>query len=67
MTGYRIGFAGIKGGLRTLFIWNNESVNVWTHFVGKLVVWMIIGYVAFSYQNKFGDQYANMILSKNVD
>ena len=37
LTGYRIGYKGIKNGFRTMFIPHNDLVNVWTHFLGKLI------------------------------
>lgn len=53
-TGYRIGFRGFKGGFKTLFMWHNETVNVWTHFLGKLAafVFIILVFILFpSYGN----------------
>lgn len=45
ISGYRCGYRGILGGLKTLFLWHNETVNVWTHFVGKLAVWVIVAWI----------------------
>ena len=36
LTGYRIGFQGVKNGFKTMFMCHNETVNVWSHFMGKL-------------------------------
>lgn len=44
LTGYRIGFKGFTNGLRTLFILHNETVNIWSHLLGKLLfVGFLIG------------------------
>ena len=36
LTGYRIGFQGVKNGFKTMFMCHNETENVWSHFIGKL-------------------------------
>jgi adiponectin receptor len=36
-TGYRIGFHTFKQALRSFFMWHNETLNVWTHFCGKIL------------------------------
>jgi hypothetical protein len=36
LTGYRIGFEGYRIGFKTMFIIHNETVNIWSHFFGKL-------------------------------
>jgi adiponectin receptor len=41
-TGYRIGYRGIKNGLKTMFIPHNESVNVWSHLLGKIFFMCVI-------------------------
>lgn len=46
-TGYRIGFAGVKNGFRTLFIPNNETFNVWSHLLGKIFFFCLLLYVVF--------------------
>ena len=43
----------------------SKTMNVWTHLLGKVVVWLIIAHIAFSYQNKFGDHYSGHIMSRN--
>lgn len=35
-TGYRIGFEGWSQVIKTLFMWHNETINVWTHFLGAI-------------------------------
>lgn len=35
-TGYRIGFHSLKQALTSLFMWHNETINVWTHLLGKV-------------------------------
>ena len=49
MTGYRIGFKGIKNGLRTLFMAHNETVNVWTHLLGKVFFLCVLIFIAWAY------------------
>ena len=46
--GYRIGFQSFWLGLKTLFMWHNETVNVWTHFLGKIVFLGIVIWLFFS-------------------
>ena len=48
-SGYKIGYKGLKNGFRTMFMVHNETVNVWTHFLGKLfflgvLIFMITAY-----------------------
>lgn len=48
-TGYRVGYKGIKNAFKTLFIPNNETVNVWSHFLGKLFFFAVIFIIADVY------------------
>jgi len=41
-TGYRIGYKKFKLALKTMFMWHNETVNVWSHFLGKLTSFALI-------------------------
>jgi adiponectin receptor len=46
--GYRINHTSYKNALLSLFTVHNESVNVWTHFVGfKVFVGIIVFLVYF--------------------
>ena len=35
-TGYRIGYEGWAEAFNTFFMWHNETVNVWSHFLGAV-------------------------------
>ena len=56
--GYRIGFNTIKDVLRSLFMWHNESVNVWSHLGGVLLFIILIVYT-FTYIGITIDQRAH--------
>jgi len=45
-TGYRIGYKGIGNGFKTMLIPNNETVNVWSHFLGKLFFFFMVFYIS---------------------
>ena len=53
VTGYRVGYSGFLGGIKTLFLWHNETINVWTHFFGKMAVWFTLAWILCTY-NKTG-------------
>ena len=44
--GYRINFDSGKKIIKSLFMIHNESVNVWTHLVGAMVIVLLIVYTA---------------------
>ena len=48
-TGYRIGYPGFKNAFKTMFIPNNETVNVWSHFLGKVFFLCTIVYICVVY------------------
>jgi adiponectin receptor len=52
-TGYRIGFRGVKAALKTMFMWHNETVNVWSHFLAKLASFVLI-FIVFAYCPSYG-------------
>lgn len=35
-TGYRVGYKGHKAVMSTMCMCHNETVNIWTHFIGAL-------------------------------
>jgi hypothetical protein len=37
LTGYRVNYLGFNNVGRTFFMFHNESVNVWSHFIGFLM------------------------------
>lgn len=43
--GYRINFDSPKKIFRSLFMVHNESVNIWTHFVPALILFVFIFYL----------------------
>lgn len=45
--GYRINFNTPKKIFRTLFMAHNETVNIWTHLAGAIVVLCVVIYVIF--------------------
>lgn len=45
MSGYRIGFNKKRDVFKSLFIWHNESTNVWTHLIG---VFIFIGLIIYT-------------------
>ena len=47
--GYRIGYPGVYNGFRTLFMAHNETVNVWTHLLGKLFFLGVLIFVINTY------------------
>lgn len=42
LTGYRVGYNDIWKTSKTLFMWHNETMNVWTHLFGKVIAWITI-------------------------
>ena len=50
-TGYRIGYKGYRGVCCTMFKCHNETFNVWSHFLGKLMFFNIALYIAIHYPN----------------
>ena len=46
LRGYRINFNTVGRVLRSLFMWHNETVNIWTHLIGIILCAMLIFYVA---------------------
>jgi adiponectin receptor len=50
-SGYRINYRGFLGVLSTLFKCHNETFNVWSHLLGKLLFLIIAIVVAFTYRD----------------
>ena len=63
-TGYRCGYKGYWSGFKTIFIWHNETVNVWTHLSGKITVIFIMAWI-FSSFHEHG--YEGKILQEKLD
>ena len=50
-TGYLINCNSVNKVLRSLFIWSNETMNVWSHLLGCLLAFIFIFYCVFYIQN----------------
>ena len=50
-TGYRLNFFGFKDVLATMFMWHNETVNVWSHFLGKVGYFVLLVVILVKYPN----------------
>ena len=48
VTGYRINFVTWRQIIRSLFLWHNETMNIWTHMVGFFVYTVVLCVVGFS-------------------
>ena len=46
-TGYRLYFNSFRKIIRSLFMWHNESINVWSHLLGFLLFLSILVYTLF--------------------
>lgn len=45
--GYRIGFYRVKDVLKSLFMWHNETTNIWSHLAGVILFIILILYIIF--------------------
>ena len=50
LRGYRMNFDTWKRVVRSFFMIHNESINVWTHFFGALLVIFLVFYTIFYFQ-----------------
>lgn len=46
--GYRLHFNSVKKILKSLFLFHNETINIWTHLIGALIFLILSFYVLFS-------------------
>lgn len=46
--GYRLHFNSVKKILKSLFLFHNETINIWTHLIGALVFFILFFYIIFS-------------------
>jgi hypothetical protein len=60
LTGYRVNYQGFSKVGRTFFKFHNESVNVWSHFIGFLMFFSTIIWI-FSTQPNMYRQGKNVI------
>lgn len=51
--GYRINFTKKKDVLKSLFMWHNELVNIWTHLIGAIIIISLIFYLWLNYDELF--------------
>ena len=51
LTGYRVGFDDVWKTSKTIFMWHNETMNVWTHLLGKICAWITIIFVLINIPN----------------
>lgn len=42
LSGYRCGCHGPGQAAKSLFMWHNETVNVWSHLLGAIVFFILI-------------------------
>lgn len=49
--GYRLYFTNFKELVNSLFMWHNETINVWTHLLGALMVICLIFYTGLYIQS----------------
>ena len=49
-TGYRVNFKSKKSVFKSMFMLHNETTNIWTHFIGFLLIIVLMLYVAKSYE-----------------
>ena len=47
LTGYRINYTGFCVVLKTMFKCHNETFNIWSHFLGKLVALLLAFFIIF--------------------
>lgn len=51
LTGYRVGYKDVWKTSKTIFMWHNETMNVWTHLFGKVCAWITIIFVLINIPN----------------
>jgi len=61
-TGYRCEFVGWFGAFRTLFMWHNETVNIWTHLLGAVAFMTLVFTVLARYPDMQAD--GNQIMNE---
>jgi adiponectin receptor len=51
--GYRINFSSKKDVVKSLFMWHNELINIWTHLIGAIIIISLIFYLWLNYDELF--------------
>lgn len=49
--GYRINFDTPRKIIKSLFMWHNESVNIWTHFLPALTIIIVLVYFFVDFES----------------
>ena len=55
LTGYRCGFTDWRTSLRSIFMWHNETVNIWSHLLGAIAFLVCI----FVFLGKYKDMWVD--------
>jgi len=55
LTGYRINFSSPKKILKSLFMAHNETVNIWSHLLGVIMMLILIIFLASSVASNFSN------------
>ena len=50
LSGYRTDFHTFKSSLRSLFMFHNETLNVWTHLIGSILFIIVLSYLFINFQ-----------------
>lgn len=51
LTGYRCNYTTFRGLFGTVFMWHNETVNIWSHLLGAILFVFLTFYVVDTYPN----------------
>lgn len=51
LSGYRINFDSAKSAIKSLFMVHNEIVNIWSHFLGAILVIILSIYLTTAFGN----------------
>ena len=49
--GYRIGFKSWTEISKSVFMWHNETMNIWTHLIGAIIFLVVALYIGIYYPN----------------
>ena len=55
LTGWRCNYRSRFEVFMTLFKWHNETINVWSHYLGALLAFLIIAIIFFLYPDMMKD------------
>ena len=60
--GYRVNYKGFWAILGSAFDWHNETVNVWTHFLGSVTFMALLIYVVSTFPDTKGSSAMTQLL-----